>query len=144
MKFVAMQPWAEVFHCPGDSQALALCGAVTALDVSQEAAGVADGAVVAISILLGQNCTQGRTTGIGVQEKFLREVGLHQAGERHQGLLEVQEGCLMLRTPKVNDGRIAFLFPGQGIQRSCHVGKLGDVIGCPVQNCLAAASNLRG
>jgi hypothetical protein len=43
-----MEPWAKVFHCPGDCQAFALSGAVAALHICEDAAGVPDGLMAAI------------------------------------------------------------------------------------------------
>jgi hypothetical protein len=48
VELMAMKPWAEVLHCPGDCQALALCGAVAALHIRKDAAGVPDGLMAAI------------------------------------------------------------------------------------------------
>ena len=48
VELMAMEPWAEMLHCPGDCQALALCGAVAALHIREDAAGIPDGLVAAI------------------------------------------------------------------------------------------------
>ena len=48
-----VEPRAKVFHCPGNNHALTIGGVVAALGICQEATGVSDGAMIAISILQG-------------------------------------------------------------------------------------------
>ncbi len=83
VQLVTMEPRSEMLHCPGHCQALTLDGAVAALNIREDAAGVADRLVATIGVLLGEDCAEGCADGICMEIKLLAEVWLDEAWERH-------------------------------------------------------------
>ncbi len=112
---LAVKSRAEMFHCLGGCQALALCGTVAAFHVREDAARVAYGLVVTVGVLLSQDSPEGGTASVCVEIKLLAKVWLDEARERHQRAFQVRESRVMGRGPEVFNVRIALSLAGSKV-----------------------------
>ncbi len=118
----------EMFHCPSECQAFALRGVVTALHISENAIGVANGLLTAFGVMPSKGSSEGGAISIRVEINLLAEIWLDESREGYQRFLQLCKGCIVGRSPQGLNVCVTLALAGKVIQRGHSVCKARDVI----------------